>query len=364
MPEAMMKAAVYRGRDDVRYEDVPMPAPLAGEILVRVRVCGLCQSDIKKIHYGLQAAPRIFGHETTGEVAAVGEGVTHVSVGQRVVFHHHIPCMGCRYCLSGSYSMCSTYKNVTTTAGFEPAGGGFAEYVRVPPHIARHGVIPVPEGVSYEAASFVEPLNCVIKALDKARVAPGERVLVQGAGPMGLLFTQALVSYGAFPIVTDLIEKRLELAASLGAAHTFLADDEKLAEKIGEVSEGYGVDATMVAVPSVPAARAAIELTRNGGRVLLFAEFPPDTTLDLNPNIIYGREIDLIGSYSSSFKLQQVAADLIFSGRVKTEPLVSHRFALSRLSEAITLATNPDPTTYKILIHPDSVAAEAAGGGA
>lgn len=352
-----MKAAVYRGKDDVRYEDVPLPEVEPGEILVRVRVCGLCQSDIKKIHYGLQSAPRIFGHETTGEVAKLGAGVTHVREGERVVFHHHIPCMGCRYCLSGSYSMCPTYKSVTTTGGFEPAGGGFAEYVRIPPHIARHGVMKIPDAVSFEAASFVEPLNCVIKALDKARVAPGERILVQGAGPMGLLFTQAIAAYGAFPVVTDLIEKRLELAASLGAAHTFPASDPQLADKVADATEGYGADATMVAVPSVPAAEAAVELTRNGGRVLLFAEFPPGTKLALDPNIIYGREIDLIGSYSSSFKLQQVAADLIFSGRVRTEELVSHRFAFSKLQEAIALATHPDPSTYKILMYPDSAPA-------
>ncbi|MEW6776495.1 MAG: alcohol dehydrogenase catalytic domain-containing protein [Bdellovibrionota bacterium] len=347
-----MKAAVYRGKDEIRYEDVPRPEAGPGEVLVRVRVCGLCQSDIKKIHYGLQAPPRIFGHETTGEVAEVGKGISHLKAGQRVVFHHHVPCLACRYCLAGAYSMCPTYKNVTTTAGFEPAGGGFAEYVLVPPHIAKHGVIPLPDSVAFEAASFVEPLNCVVKALDKARIQAGEWVLVQGAGPMGLLFIQAVAAFGAFAIVTDLIDSRLERAKTLGAAHAFRADDAKLATKVKDVTQGYGVDATMVCVPALPAVHAAFDLTRKGGRVLLFAEFAPETKLSFDPNLIYGREIDLIGSYSSSYKLQQLAADLVFSGRVKTEPLVSHRFPLSELSKAIQLAVHPDPETYKILIAP------------
>lgn len=347
-----MRAAVYRGRDDVRCEEIPVPRVGAGEVLVRVRVCGLCQSDIKKIHYGLQPAPRIFGHETTGEVAEVGVGITHVKPGDRVVFHHHIPCMGCRYCLAEAYSMCATYKNVTTTAGFEPAGGGFAEYVLLPPHIARHGVIPLPDHVSYEAASFVEPTNCVVKALDNAAVQPGERVLVQGAGPMGLLFIQAIRAIGAFPLVTDLMDQRLTLARELGAEAAFRADDKNLPDLIKGATDGYGADATMVCVPSLPAVKSAFEITRKGGRILLFAEFPPETRLELDPNIIYGREIDLIGSYSSSFKLQQLAADLIFSGRIRTEPLVSHRFPLERLMEAIELAVHPKPDTYKILILP------------
>ncbi len=354
MPPATMKAAVYRGKDDVRLEDVPVPRAGPGEILARVRVCGLCQSDIKKIHYALQSPPKIFGHETTGEVAAVGEGVTNLKPGERVVFHHHVPCLSCRYCLADAYSMCPTYKDLTTTAGFEPAGGGFAEYVRIPAHIARHGVIAIPDGVSFEAASFVEPLNCVAKALDKARVRPGERVFIQGAGPMGLLFAQAAKAWGAFPLISDMIPERLELAQKLSGARTFRADAKDLPEQVREATQGYGADAVMVCVPSVPAALSALEIVRKGGRVLLFAEFPPGTELPLDPNVVYGREIDVIGSYSSSYRLQRVAADLLFSGRVQTDALVSHRFGLKDLGKAIALAMKPAPTTYKILICPDA----------
>lgn len=352
-----MKAAVYHGHGEIRTEEVPVPALGPGEVLVAVRVCGLCQSDIKKVHYDLQAPPRIFGHETSGVVAGVGDGVTHLREGDRVVFHHHVPCFACRYCVTGAFSMCPTYKNVTTTAGFEPAGGGFAEFVRLPAHIAAHGIIAVPDGVGFEAASFVEPLNCVLKALDKARIQPGERVVVQGAGPMGLLFVQAINALGAFAIVTDLLDSRLERARAVGALAAFRADAAEVTSQVQALTEDYGADATMVCVPSLPAARQAFDLTRKGGRILLFAEFPPESRLELDPNIIYGREIDLIGSYSSSYKVQQLAAELIFSGRVRTEPLISHRMPLEKLGEAIEMAVNPTPETYKILIFPNGEAA-------
>ncbi|NJK27751.1 MAG: alcohol dehydrogenase catalytic domain-containing protein, partial [Coleofasciculaceae cyanobacterium SM2_3_26] len=166
-----MKAQVFRGVNQLSYEEVPVPAIESDEVLVQIHVVGLCQSDIKKIRHPLYEPPRIFGHEMAGTIAAVGAEVTGWQVGQRVVVMHHIPCMHCAYCLNENYSMCETYKRVTTTAGFTPSGGGFAEYIKVPGHIVRHGgVIPMPDGVSFEQASFVEPTNCCLKAVKKARV--------------------------------------------------------------------------------------------------------------------------------------------------------------------------------------------------
>lgn len=153
-----MKAQVFRGVNQLSYEDIPVPTLLADEVLVQVQVVGLCQSDIKKIRYPLYEPPRIFGHETAGTITSVGSEVIGWQVGQRVAVMHHIPCMRCAYCLNDNFSMCDTYKNICTTAGFAPSGGGFAEYVKVPGHIVRNGgLIPIPEHISFEEASFVEP---------------------------------------------------------------------------------------------------------------------------------------------------------------------------------------------------------------
>lgn len=164
-----MKAQVFRGVDQLSYEDVPLPEIRADEVLVQVRVVGLCQSDIKKIKYPLYEPPRIFGHETAGTIAAVGSDVQKWQTGDRVVVLHHIPCMHCAYCLNENFSMCEVYKTITTTAGFAPSGGGFAEYVKVPGHIVRNGgLMIIPDDVTFEQASFVEPTNCCLKAVKKS----------------------------------------------------------------------------------------------------------------------------------------------------------------------------------------------------
>jgi L-iditol 2-dehydrogenase len=227
-----MKAQVFRGVNQLSYEDVPVPELADDEVLVQVRVVGLCQSDIKKIRYPLYEPPRIFGHETAGVIAAVGSAVQGWQLGQRVVVLHHIPCMHCGYCLNDNFSMCDVYKTVTTTAGFAPSGGGFADYVKVPGHIVRNGgLLLIPDTITFEQASFVEPTNCCLKAVKKAQVAPGQTVLVTGAGPIGLMFVMLVKYFGARAIATDLIPSRLERALSLGAEAAFDARDPDLLAK-------------------------------------------------------------------------------------------------------------------------------------
>ncbi|MDV2993163.1 MAG: Sorbitol dehydrogenase [Chroococcidiopsis sp. SAG 2025] len=348
-----MKAQVFRGVDRLSYEELPVPAIEADEVLVQVRVVGLCQSDIKKIRYPLYEPPRIFGHETAGVVAAIGSQVSDWQVGQRVVVMHHIPCMRCRYCLNDNFSMCDIYKNISTTAGFVPSGGGFAEYVRVPGHIVRNGgLIPIPDRVSFEQASFVEPTNCCLKAVKKAQIAPGQTVLVTGAGPIGLMFVMLVKYFGARAIATDLLPSRLEKALQLGADAAFDARDRDLSTKIQALTDGLGVDTTLLAVPSEKAFAQALDCTRKGGKILFFAEFPDEVEISLNPNIIYRREIDLIGSYSSSYRLQSLAVDLVFNRHIDVDALISDRYPLQQLSAAVERAVNPTPDTYKILIYP------------
>lgn len=348
-----MKAQVLRGVNQLCYEEVPVPELKPDEVLVQVKVVGLCQSDIKKIRYPLYNPPRIFGHETAGTIAAVGSEIQDWQVGQRVVVLHHIPCMHCGYCLNDNFSMCEVYKNITTTAGFVPSGGGFAEYVKVPGHIVRHGgLLPIPEDVSFEQASFVEPTNCCLKAVKKAQIQPGQTVLVTGAGPIGLMLIMLVHYFGARAIATDLLPARIEKALSVGAAAAFDARDPDLVTQVHALTKGMGVDVSLLAVPSQKAFFQALECTRKGGKILFFAEFPDEVEIPLNPNILYRREIDLMGSYSSSYRVQFLAADIVFKQRINVDVLVSDRYPLEDLGAAVERAVAPGPETYKILIYP------------
>jgi L-iditol 2-dehydrogenase len=348
-----MKAQVFRGVNQLSYEEVPTPEVAADEVLVQVRVVGLCQSDIKKILYPLYEPPRIFGHETAGTIASVGKDVSGWQVGQRVVVMHHIPCMRCAYCLNDNFSMCDVYKNITTTAGFSPSGGGFAEYVKVPGHIVQNGgLIAIPDDVTFEQASFVEPTNCCLKAVKKAQVQPGETVLITGAGPIGLMFIMLVKYFGGKAIATDLLPSRIEKALEVGAEAAFDARDPQLPSKIHALTNGVGVDTTLLAVPSDKAFFQALECTRKGGKILFFAEFPDEVEIPINPNILYRREIDLMGSYSSSYRLQSMSTDIVFNRRIDVDALISDRYPLKNLSEAVEKAIAPTAETYKILIYP------------
>src|SRR3989440_6438412 len=200
---ATMTAAVYRGRNDVRLETVPVPQIGRGEILIKVLTCGICGTDLKKIATGSHSAPRIFGHETSGTVAAVGSKVRAFRAGDRVVVFHHIPCRQCYYCRHKTFAQCETYKKVGCTAGFEPSGGGFAEYVRVMDWIVEQGTVKIPPGVSFEQACFVEPVNTCMKGIDTLRLQARETVLVMGQGPIGIILGRLAQKAGATGITSD-----------------------------------------------------------------------------------------------------------------------------------------------------------------
>ena len=213
-----MKAAVYYGKEDLRVVDVPVPEPGPGELLVRVDACGICPTDLKKIQKGLLPGPRVFGHEIAGTVSALGRGTSGWSEGQRVVVHHHVPCGACFYCTRNAYAQCAHYKRNGTTAGFEPSGGGYAEYVLVLDWIVARGMVAIPDDVLPEEASFVEPVNTCLKAVEKAGLGAGDTVLVVGQGPIGLLLMQlARHARRDRRGASDPLEERRSLSASLGA---------------------------------------------------------------------------------------------------------------------------------------------------
>ena len=214
-----MKAPVYRGINDVRLEEMPVPAIGAGEVLIRVHSCGVCGTDLKKIHTGSHSAPRIFGHETAGVIAAVGREVADFKPGDRVVVFHHVPCGDCYYCRKKTFAQCDSYKRVGCTAGFEPSGGGFAEYVRVMDWIVRRGLVKIPDDVPFEQAAFVEPVNTCFKAVRNLKIEPDETVLVIGQGPIGILLATLAARSGAKVLTSDLYAERHKIAANFGLSH-------------------------------------------------------------------------------------------------------------------------------------------------
>src|SRR5437899_10672071 len=233
-----MLAAVYRGVDDVRMETVPVPAIGPGELLVRVHTSGICGTDLKKIATGSHSAPRIFGHETSGVVAAVGKGVRSFQLGDRVMVFHHIPCGACYYCRHKTFAQCPTYKKVGCTAGFEPSGGGFAEYVRVMDWIVEHGTVCIPDGVSFEQACFVEPVNTCMKGIEALHLERGETVLVIGQGPIGIILSVLARRTGATLITSDLYPERLRIGSSFGLDLNIDASRANVVERVRELTEG------------------------------------------------------------------------------------------------------------------------------
>lgn len=344
-----MKAVVYHRKGELRVEDVPVPEPGPGEMLVRVDACGICPTDLKKIEMGLLPGPRIFGHEIAGTVAGLGAGTRGFSEGERVVVHHHVPCGDCYYCARALYAQCPAYKRNGTTAGYEPSGGGYAEYVLARDWIVARGTVRVPDGVEAIAAAFVEPVNTCLKAVRSARVARGETVLVVGQGPIGLLLMQIARAEGAFVIVSDTLASRLALAVTLGADLALDAATDVAAEALAR-TEGRGVDCVLLAAPGQGAFDQAVAATRPGGRVMSFAATAPGETVAVDLGRLTSLEKALLTAYSSSIDLQQEAADLVFRRTVRVLELVSHRLPVARGLEAIALATGRAPGTLKVVL--------------
>nr|UXE45665.1 sorbitol dehydrogenase [uncultured bacterium] len=350
---ATMQAAVYRGVNDVRLETVPVPAIGPREMLIRVHSCGVCGTDLKKISTGSHSAPRIFGHETSGIVAAVGEGVQDYQLGDRVMVFHHIPCRQCFYCQNKTFAQCPTYKKVGCTAGFEPSGGGFAEYVRVMDWIVAHGTVRIPDGVSFEQACFVEPVNTCLKGIAALRLHKGETVLAIGQGPIGIILSVLAKRAGATLITSDLYPERLRIGSSFGLDLTIDASRANVVEHVREITDGRGADAVILAVGGNSLIRTAMDAARPGGRVLLFAQTQHGEAV-IDPAAICVDEKTLVGSYSASVDLQDDSIRFVMDREMDLEKLVSHRFPLSESTQALDLAAHPQPSSMKIMIQPGS----------
>jgi L-iditol 2-dehydrogenase len=344
-----MRAAVYRQASGLVVEDVPVPALGPGEILVKVDVCGVCVTDVKKIQRQLLPGPRVFGHEIAGTVVQAAAGVRWRE-GDRVVVHHHIPCGACFYCRDGAYAQCAHYKKNGTTAGFEPSGGGFAEYVRALPWIAEKGTIAIPDGVLAEEASFVEPVNTCLKAIKKADIRRGESVLVVGQGPIGLILMQLARWAGATVFTSDTMPDRLATSRALGADAVFDATREDVPREVRALTGDRGVDCALVAAVGSAPLRQSVDSTRPAGRIMVFAATSPGEIAEIDLGALCSAEKEILTSYSASVDVQDLAAQLVFNREVRVRELVTHRLPLEQAPAAVELAASPAPGVLKVVL--------------
>jgi L-iditol 2-dehydrogenase len=323
-----VKASVFRGAAGLAAEDWPLPTIGAGELLVRMRGCGLCGSDIAKLRAPGIQAPAVFGHELVGDVVSVGAGVSAFAVGERVVAAHHVPCGDCHYCRRDSESMCRAFK----ASHLDP--GGFAEYVRIPAPNVGHATFRVPPHVSDEAASFVEPLACCLRATRRARVGSGDTAVVVGLGSIGCLFVQLLRRAGAAVVGADPIDQRAALAVSLGAGAA--GPPDAAAEAARGLSDGRGADLVVVTGGGAAVLPWAADVLRDGGAVHYFAGGEGDA-LPLSLERLYHRELTITTTYSSSPRDLADAFGLVVRGEVEVASLITHRLPLARLGEGVEL---------------------------
>ncbi len=346
-----MRAVVYRGVGDVRVEDLPVPPCGAGELLVRIAACGVCWTDLKKIDHGTVAPPRVFGHEMAGVVAEAGAGVVGFAPGARVQVYHHVPCRACGYCERRLYAQCAGYKRTGVGAGYEPAGGGFAEYVLVRPWIvAGGGVTPVPDHVSLEAASFLEPVNTCLKCVRVARPRRGDTVLVVGAGAIGQILVRLLVLEGVRVAVSEPLPGRRDLARAAGAELAVDPFTEDVTAAVRAWAGGDGCDAALLAVPGQAPLDAAVLAARPGGRIVLFAHTKLADPVTVDAGQVCYLEKDVVGAYSADVDLNDEVAELVFSGRLRVDDLVTDRLDLADAARAFDIARHPSDASLKVVL--------------
>jgi L-iditol 2-dehydrogenase len=343
-----MLAVEYHSNDEVHIVDLPIPEISPGELLVQLRACGLCASDVME-WYMKPRAPIYPGHEPVGIVAAVGEGVQQFSVGQRVFLHHHVPCMICHYCQRGSFSQCSTFRATRLYPG------GLSEYIRVPALNVQLDVLPLPDELSFEAATLIEPLACCVRGIDRAAVQPGDSVLVLGAGSTGLMLALLAQHRGAVSvIIVDPIAYRRQRALAAGIDHVLDPESgqENLIQQIYSVNDGRKPDLVLVTPSSISAMQQGLELAGPGGTVLFFAPPPPAATLPILPNTLFFQEISLRTSYSAGPYETRLALDLLRTRRIRAETVITHQFPLREAAKAFRLVAKPGDA-LKVVITKD-----------
>jgi len=342
-----MRVAMYYSNSDVRIEKMPTPEIRTGELLMRVEASGICGSDVME-WYRINKVPLVLGHEVAGVVVAVGEGVARYREGDRITAAHHVPCNTCHYCLSGHHTVCDTLRKTN----FYP--GGFAEYILLPAINVDRGTFVLPDEVSFEEATFVEPVSCVLRGLRKAGLKPGCTMLVIGSGIAGLLYVHLARALGAGRVIaTDVVEHRLEAARKLGADAALHAEDE-VPTYLRKVNDGRLADLVIVCTGAEPAIAQALKSVERHGTVLFFAPTGPGVTITLSINDIFWRnDITLTTSYAGSPADHVTALELIRAGTLRVKEMVTHRLGLAETGLGFRMVEHPQEyNSIKVIIEP------------
>jgi len=327
-----MKAAVYYSQKDIRIEEIPIPEIGEDEVLVEMKACGICGSDLMD-WYLKSRAPLVLGHEPAGIIVKKGSKVKGFSVGDRVFVHHHVACLTCHYCIHGDYTLCEQFHKTN----IEP--GGFAEYFKVSTLNLQIDTLKIPENVSFEEATLIEPVGCCLRALKKCKIQTGDSVAIIGAGTTGIIHTVLSKIFGAAKtIVSDLIDYRLKVAKKFGADVTVNPENEDLTEVVKAETDGRGVDLAIVTAPNLEAYKTGVNVCRKGGKLCVFAPIQPGKYLQLSIKELFFSEIQIIPSYSTSHLETRTALELINSGRINVKDLITHRFRLVETDKAFKTA--------------------------
>ena len=338
-----MRVAMYYNNQNVRLEEMPVPKTGPGELLVKVMASGICGSDVME-WYRLKKAPVVLGHEIAGEIVEVGEG-TRFSVGDRLFVSHHVPCNTCHYCLKGHHTVCDTLR----TTNFDP--GGFAEYVRVPPINVERGTVLLPDEMTYEEGTFIEPLACVLRGLRRAHMRPEQSVLVLGSGISGLLQIQAARALGAGRVVaTDIDEYRLEAARRFGADAVIHAEEDVPA-RLRDVNDGRLADLVILCAGALSALDQAFRSTDRGGTILFFAPFEPGIDVSIPFWDLWRNQITVVSTYAGSPTDLVEAKDLILARSVNVRDMITHRLSLAETGLGFQLVAKAQDS-IKVIIEP------------
>ncbi|MEM3578613.1 MAG: zinc-dependent dehydrogenase [Candidatus Bathyarchaeia archaeon] len=338
-----MKAAVYYGQKDMRVEEVPIPKIGRDEVLVEMKACGICGSDLMS-WYLKNRAPLVLGHEPSGIIAEKGEDVEGFDVGDRVFVHHHVACLKCHHCQRGDFTLCEQFHKTNIFPG------GFTEYFKVSAPNLKLDTLKIPENISFEEATLIEPVGCCIRALKKCGIRNGDFVAIIGAGTTGVIHIALSKIFGAEKvIVSDLVEHRLEYAEKFGADVVVNPEKTSLANIVAAETSGRGVDLAVITAPSLEAYKAGIGILRKGGKLCVFAPTSPGEFLELSPKQLFFNELQIIPSYSTSHIETREALELIRTRKIKAKDLITHRFALEEVAKAFKTALE-DKRSLKVVV--------------
>lgn len=334
-----MKAQVFYSSSHIKYEDISVPQITDDEILVKVKICGLCGTDMYKIQQESVQSGSVLGHEVVGVIEKQGKNVYHLNIGQRVFVSHHTPCFSCKYCKKGTFSLCSLFKSTNIYPG------GFAEFIKVPKDLVKNNVIPLPDSLTDEEAVLIEPFACAWRNIKKIQINAEDIVTMIGAGPSGLMHLLLLKTMGAKRIrLVDVVDSRLEFAKKLGAEDTLNVNNEK-------IDKFKDSDVVIVNAGNKEAVQEALDIVRVGGKISIFAQVPDNTKVQLDPNIIY-HETLILGTYSSTPIEQKEIFDMFVNGKLKNATsIISHRLPLKDFQKGLKLATEAK-NSCKIIFYP------------